>query len=91
MFTSMQLSNRLMYVPRHLICLTTVFFQSVFSQFGPVKEVRVVTHKSGKAKVLYLSNYENWDYQFEGVAYVDMETDEDADKAVKSNDVVLLG
>ncbi|GMR47340.1 hypothetical protein PMAYCL1PPCAC_17535, partial [Pristionchus mayeri] len=48
---------------------------SVFSQFGPVKEVRVVTHKSGKAK---------------GVAYVDMETDEDADKAVKSNDVVLL-
>ncbi|GMT23795.1 hypothetical protein PFISCL1PPCAC_15092, partial [Pristionchus fissidentatus] len=54
---------------------TTEQITSVFSQFGPVKEVRVVTHKSGKAK---------------GVAYVDMETDEDADKAVKSKDVMLL-
>lgn len=27
----------------------------------------------------------------QGVAYVDMETDEDADKAIKSRDIVLCG
>lgn len=53
--------------------------QEVFSQFGKVEDVRIVVHKSGKSK---------------GVAYVDMENEEAAQRAIDaaiSKTLVLLG
>ncbi|KHJ77769.1 hypothetical protein OESDEN_22611, partial [Oesophagostomum dentatum] len=46
-----------------------------FSVFGKVKAVRIVTHISGKPK---------------GVAYVEFETEEDAQKALEAPEIVLL-
>uniref|UniRef100_A0A915PK10 RRM domain-containing protein n=1 Tax=Setaria digitata TaxID=48799 RepID=A0A915PK10_9BILA len=50
--------------------------KEIFSIFGAVRDIRIVTHKSGKSK---------------GCAYVEYESIEDAAKAVKANeDLVLL-
>lgn len=53
------------------------YFQEIFSAFGKVRDIRIVTHKSGKSK---------------GCAYIEYESEEDAACAVKSSgDLTLLG
>lgn len=52
-------------------------FKEIFATFGIVRDIRIVTHKSGKSK---------------GCAYVEFENDDDAAVAVKaSEDLILLG
>ncbi|VDN55403.1 unnamed protein product [Dracunculus medinensis] len=46
-----------------------------FSKFGPILDVRIVVHKSGKPK---------------GCAYVEFESEEHANEAVKDNGLILL-
>ncbi|VDM42611.1 unnamed protein product [Toxocara canis] len=50
--------------------------KEVFAMFGAVRDVRIVTHKSGKSK---------------GCAYVEFEEESAASAAIKAEDIVLLG
>lgn len=48
----------------------------MFAVFGAIRDVRIVTHKSGKSK---------------GCAYVEFEEESAASAALKAEDIVLLG
>lgn len=54
-----------------------MFFEEIFSSFGAICDIRIVTHKSGKSK---------------GCAYIEFENDDDAEVAVKAGEnLILLG
>ncbi|CAG9534393.1 unnamed protein product [Cercopithifilaria johnstoni] len=49
--------------------------KEIFKTFGPVRDIRIVTHKSGKSK---------------GCAYIEFENDDDAAMAVKASEELIL-
>ncbi|CAJ0932801.1 unnamed protein product, partial [Mesorhabditis belari] len=72
---STSLERKKLFVKNVHFDATDARLKEVFSQFGKVVDARIVVQKSGKAK---------------GIAYVDMETEEAASKAIQAKELVLL-